>query len=582
MPDTTGYVQLSKYAAKGTDGLPRYRLAVLGDCATQHLVTAVKGSAVLRGLALDVLETDYDQVFVQIIDAGSEVYAFQPQAVLIVQTVERLYHRFCGTPLNQRASFAETVCADIEQNWAMLRKNSRAAVLQAIFACFDDGIFGSYAAKVEVSFRYQLQKLNFLLMQGVSRTDGVYLVDFDAIQLDRGRRKFFDAETYFIAKMPIALDALPAVAGRVVDVIQALNGQRVIKCVVLDLDNTLWGGVIGDDGLHGIEIGDLGAGPAFTEFQMWLKELQKRGIILAVCSKNNEDIAKEPFEKHPEMVLRLDDIAMFVANWEDKATNIKYIQQTLNIGMDSMVFIDDNPFERNLVKSIIPDIIVPELPQDPALYLRHLQSLNLFETAGYSEADGERTRQYKTEVDMLALQRQFESLDAYLENLEMVSHVSAFDAAHFPRIAQLTQRSNQFNLRTVRYTETEISALAEDDHYLTLYFELRDNYTDHGLVSVVIMDKQPDDKLFVDTWLMSCRVLKRGMEEFIVNEMVATAAQYGFKTVVGEYLPTKKNAMVRDIYERLGFTAGENGLFAAQVSEFKPNTTFIKKQVDKN
>lgn len=389
-----------------------------------------------------------------------------------------------------------------------------------------------------------------------------------------GRDVFYDEKYYYSAKMPISLAALPEAAKLVTDVLAALQG-RVRKCVVLDLDNTLWGGVIGDDGLSGIEIGELGAGHAFSEFQMWLRELKNRGILLAVCSKNNEAAAKEPFEKHPEMVLRLSDISMFVANWEDKASNIRYIQQTLNIGMDSMVFLDDNPFERNMVRGLIPEITVPELPEDPAQYLTALKRLNLFETASFSEEDSSRTAQYQAEAGRAALQKQFASIDEYLIGLEMEAEAKPFDPFHYPRIAQLTQRSNQFNLRTVRYTEAEIEEAARQETTLTRYFTLRDKFGDHGLISVVILQKQDSDTLFVDTWLMSCRVLKRGMEEFIINSVIQAAKEAGYRRVVGEYLKTAKNAMVEHIYEHLGFRPLGENTYEVLVDEFHPSKTYI-------
>ena len=344
----------------------------------------------------------------------------------------------------------------------------------------------------------------------------------------------------------------------------------------LRLDNTLWGGVIGDDGINGIQIGELGNGRAFTNLQIWLKKLKERGIILAICSKNNEDTAKEPFLKHPEMVLKLDDISCFVANWEDKASNIKYIQKVLNIGMDSMVFLDDNPFERNLVKSMIPEIEVPELPEDPSLYLSYLQSLNLFETASFSEEDKKRTSQYQAEAKRVETERMFDNYDDYLKSLEMVATVSAFDEFQTPRISQLTQRSNQFNLRTVRYTEDDIKRIMASDEYIGRYFMLKDKFGDHGLISVVILKKLSDKTLFIENLLMSCRVLKRGMEEFIINSLIDAARQGGYTELIGEYIPTAKNAMVKDFYKNMGFSELSPNKYIAKVDEYKEQLTFIK------
>ena len=301
-------------------------------------------------------------------DDTSELYQHQPDAVLLYMSSEKLYENFCETGAEQRENFADLTIEKIKNAWQNLSSKIKTNILQFNFIEIDDRTFGNYANKTPNSFIYQLRKLNYQLMELASNTKNAFLIDLSTIQNIYGRETVHDDKLYYIAKMPLSTNILPEVSQQVLEVIKALNG-KFKKCAILDLDNTLWGGVIGDDGLKSIQIGELGLGHAFSEFQMWLKELKNRGIILAVCSKNNENIAKEPFEKHPDMILKLDDISMFVANWEDKATNIKYIQETINIGMDSIVFIDDNPFERNLVKGMIPDITVPELPEDPAMYL---------------------------------------------------------------------------------------------------------------------------------------------------------------------------------------------------------------------
>lgn len=573
MTDLT-FMRLRKLAKKDPSGLSQYKLAVMGDCATQHLATALRGYGSYAGLGLSVFDADYNQIDAQVMDPGSELYSFGPNAVLIQMCSEKLFEAFCATPLARRASFAEDTYARICLVWERINAHIKATILQCNFPLLDDGVFGQYGNKVSDSFLFQQRKLNFLLMQGCQEVKNVYIIDLDALQAVCGRSRFFDPKLYYVAKMPICVDLLPQVAKQVVDMIQTLRGA-VKKCVVLDLDNTLWGGVIGDDGLSGIQIGELGTGHAFSDFQAWLKELKNRGILLAVCSKNNEETAREPFEKHPEMVLRLEDFSMFVANWEDKASNIRTIQKCLNIGMDSLVFLDDNPFERNLVRSMIPEITVPELPEDPALYLQYLRSLNLFETASYSSDDSGRTQQYRELAQRAAFASSFQSYDDYLKGLDMKAVAAPFDAFHYPRIAQLSQRSNQFNLRTVRYTEAEVEALAQDERHICLYFMLKDKFGDHGLISVVVLDKQNADTLFVSQWLMSCRVLKRGLEEFIVNKIIQTAAQQGCQKVIGEYLPTAKNAMVKDLYEKMGFVRVDENRFEADVPTFRYHKTFI-------
>ena len=566
------FTELSKMARRSPDE-SQFKVAVAGDCATQHIAAAIKGYGAFALTPCEVFDADYDQIRAQITDPSSELYTFAPDYLVVINSTEKLWEGYCAD--GDRDTFAERKAEEISSLWDVFSANSPSSkLIQFNFPEIDDRVFGNYSGKVPSSFIFQTRKLNLLIGERASRAKSVFILDAASIQNRVGRENFASDKLYYIAKMPISLDVLPAVAKEIFDVILATRG-KIKKCVVLDLDNTLWGGVIGDDGLSGIQIGDLGLGHAFSDFQSWLKELKKRGVLLAVCSKNNEETAREPFEKHPDFVLRMEDFSIFVANWEDKATNIRYIRDVLNLGMDSFVFIDDNPFERDLVRSMIPEITVPDLPDDPSQYLSYLRSLNLFETASFSEADAVRTEQYREEVGRAKAQTQFESFDDYLKSLEMKASFAPFDDFHIPRIAQLTQRSNQFNLRTVRYTENQVAAAASDGGRLTLYFTLRDKFGDYGLISVVIMDKTDEETLFIDTWLMSCRVLKRGMEEFIVNKIVEVARENGFSRVIGEYLPTPKNAMVRDIYSRLGFSDEGGGRFVCDVGSFVPNKTYI-------
>jgi FkbH-like protein len=410
-------------------------------------------------------------------------------------------------------------------------------------------------------------------MQFATRQTNFYMVDISSIQNHTGKTAFFQTSVYINTEMVLSLDAVPLVAAKTVDLIAALYG-KFKKCLILDLDNTMWGGIIGDDGLENIQIGSLGIGKAFSEFQYWIKKLKNRGVILAVCSKNTEHIAKEPFEKHPDMVLHLDDIAVFVANWENKADNIRQIQSILNIGFDSMVFLDDNPFERNMVRENVPQVTVPELPEDPADYLEYLYTLNLFETVSFSNEDAERTKQYQVEAQRTVLQKSFANEDEFLQSLNMISLVEPFNKFNTPRVAQLSQRSNQFNLRTVRYTEADIEQFASADNFYTFTFDLADKFGNNGLICVIILKQEDKDTLFIDTWFMSCRVLKRGMENFTLNTIANFAKEKGFTYLKGEYLPTAKNEMVKDHYEKLGFYAKDN-CWLLNVKEYENKKCYI-------
>jgi len=570
--------ELKKLAREELYG-PKIKVTLLGDTATQLLVVAIKGEAVDRRLSLNIYEGEYNQVERQLMDPTSELYEYDAEITIIFQSTHKLgeYHSSLSIDrqerlADERLSFISSLC----ENPSFANKK----IIYFNYPEIEDTVFGSYANKVVSSFSYQLRKLNYELMNLSRQYPNLFICDIAGLQNLFGRRFMFAPNVYMTTEMVLSVNALPYVASRVVDIIAAIKGQFK-KCLILDLDNTVWGGVIGDDGLEGIELGHgLGIGKAFTEFQMWVKKLKQRGIIICVASKNNEETAKEPFEKHPDMVLKLDDIAVFQANWETKVDNIRTIQSILNIGFDSMVFLDDNPFERNIVRENIPGISVPELPEDPAMYLEYLYSLNLFETASYSNADKDRTKQYQVEAKRVSLSKTFTNEADFLKSLNMVSTVSGFTKFNTPRIAQLSQRSNQFNLRTVRYTETDIELMAKDPDVIDLSFTLEDKFGDNGLIAVVIMKKQNAETLFVDTWFMSCRVLKRGMENFTLNTMVGYAKAKGYKRIIGEYIPTPKNKMVEMHYANLGFSPMETSgqKFVLKLDEYTPRECYITKK----
>jgi FkbH-like protein len=371
-----------------------------------------------------------------------------------------------------------------------------------------------------------------------------------------GKDAWCNPSLWHHSKQEISPSQAPLYGEHLARILAAVRGLSH-KCLVLDLDNTLWGGVIGDDGLAGIQLGQGSAlGEAFQAFQRYVKALKDRGIILAVCSKNDEANALEPFLKHPEMVLKREDISAFVANWENKATNLEHIAKQLNIGLDALVFFDDNPVERGLVRALTPAVAVPEVPEDPAYYIRCLTSASYFEAVSFSSDDFQRTAQYLSNQQRQALQSTAHSIEGYLEQLQMEMVVAPIDEVTLPRATQLINKSNQFNLTTRRYTQAQVQDLAADPNTVDLQIRLKDSFGDNGLISVVLakpMINSGETVLHIDTWLMSCRVLGRQVEQAVLNVLVEQAYQRGYSILQGEYLQTAKNEMVRDHYQRLGF-----------------------------
>lgn len=541
---------LKKNLKKDFTGMKPVKAALLGDTATQLLAVALRGQGYQAGLDIDVYEADYDLIYETVIDKEHKLYTDKYEYIFIFQSTQKLQHAFYNTGMQQKQHFAEDKKAYIQNLVNIISKNSSAKIILFNFPEINDGVFGNFASKTGFSFLHQLRKLNVFLQDLAFENKNVFIADVLSATNAGGMAQYNSSKWYITSQNVFQLDFLPVIAKVCVDILAAFAG-KFKKCLILDLDNTMWGGIIGDDGIENIQIGDLGIGKAFTQLQYWAKELKQRGVLIAVCSKNDEHIAKEVFEKHPDMVLRMEDISIFVANWSNKGDNIKYIQQVLNIGMDSLVFIDDNPFERNLVRTIFPEVTVPELPEDPADYLPFLQSLNLFETVSFTEEDTVRTKQYKEESERVVLQQSFESVEEYLASLNMEATVETISKFNLARCAQLTQRSNQFNLTTIRYTEDQLQSFI-DNGGKAVCISLKDKFGDYGLISLLLLEKDGDTAL-INTWIMSCRVLKRGVEELAVNEVIKLAKEWGCTAVRGKYIPTPKNGMVKDLYVNMGF-----------------------------
>jgi FkbH-like protein len=405
-------------------------------------------------------------------------------------------------------------------------------------------VFGSPANMIDV--------INQRL-RAVAQTEDANILSLDERVQQDGLLSWFAPSLWHRAKQEVTPAAAPFYGELVLRIIDAQRGNSS-KCLVLDLDNTLWGGVIGDDGLTNIELGQGSAGgEAFVAFQTWVKALSQRGVILAVCSKNDERNALEPFEKHPDMVLRRDDIAAFVANWDDKAANIRRIALNLNIGIDSLVFVDDNPFERNIVRRELPMVKVPELPEDPSFWATRIADAGYFEALDITKEDIDRRQLYQAAKVLSDGVVPTTDVEGYLKSLNMRLIWSRFTPVAMKRVTQLINKTNQFNLTTCRYTDAETAAMLEDPSVLGLHLRLIDRYADHGIISVIIGRDGGDGELDIDTWLMSCRVLGRGIEQASLAVLAAEARRSGFRTLVGHYRPTRKNDMVRDHYLGLGF-----------------------------
>ena len=460
--------------------------------------------------------------------------------------------------------------ADIRDMWRRAREAFGGLVIQQSFMDVEPQLFGGLDAAVPGASSRLVAQLNAALAEA-AYADSVLWLDVARAAARDGLDTWFDVVRWLQAKMEIAPQAASVYGDMVARLIAAARGHSK-KCLVLDLDNTLWGGVIGDDGVEGIALGQgSAAGEAHLALQRYAKALKERGVILAVCSKNDIGIAEAAFRDHPEMLLKRGDIAAFVANWDDKVTNLRAIARQLNIGLDSLVFVDDNPMERGHVRSELPMVAVPEMPNDPAHYVRVLADAGYFEATSFTKEDRERADQYAANAEREGLMNAVGGLDAYLEQLAMTVEFGGVTPVNLARVTQLINKTNQFNTTTLRMTEPEVEALASDPKAVVLQFRLVDKFGDNGLVSVLLAGAGEPGQLNLANWVMSCRVFGRQLEEEAMNILVEAARVRSVRTLKAAYLPTAKNGVVRDLFERLGFTrvdadAGAAGEGASQWS----------------
>jgi FkbH-like protein len=534
-------------------GKTRIKVAILSSCTTSHLHAGIRVAGLRRGMWIDTYECAWGQYQQELLDESSGLHSFRPDVVLLSIDARTLAAAAFDVASEASAhSAASRVVEGLQGLWIRAREVFGCHVLQQAALPVFEPLIGENEHRLPGSRVALIERLNGLLRAEVGEA-GVDLVSLDNAAHRDGIDAWHSVALWHKAKQEVAHTAAPLYGDLVMRVVAARRG-RSFKCLVMDLDNTLWGGVVGDDGLTGIVLGQGSAGgEAFVAVQQYAKHLAERGIILAVCSKNDEKVAMEAFEKHPEMTLKASDISCFVANWNDKAMNIRAIAQRLNIGLDSVVFLDDNPFERNLVRAELPMVAVPELPDDPALYPRAIAAAGYFEACSVTTEDRARTSLYSSNAERQALAAQATDLPGYLRSLEMNLFWGRFDEVNRQRIVQLINKTNQFNLTTRRYTDDDYSDVMNDGDAFGLHFRLTDRFGDNGIISVVIGRKVDGATVLVDTWLMSCRVLGREVEQAVLGIVAARARELGAERLIGEYKPTARNEMVARHYERLGF-----------------------------
>lgn len=534
------------------------RLATLGSATLSHLHPAIRVAGLRRGLRISTYDGLYGQHIQELSDPRSGLRAFAPHYVLFSFDARRMTS-FAGSGTAVRDAVEE-----LRISWRMAKDNFGCGVLQQTALPVFPPLLGENEHRLEASRADMVRRLNSAIREAAD-TDRVDIVAIDARVSIDGIGSWHDSAQWHRTKQEIMPAAAPMYGELMARVLAAKRGCAR-KVLVLDLDNTLWGGVIGDDGVDGIALGQgSGLGEAFLEIQRYASDLSKRGVVLAVCSKNDLKNAEEAFQKHPEIILKMSDFGAFVCNWDPKPSNLRVIAEALNLGLDSLVFLDDNPFEREHVRAELPMVAVPEVSDEPATYPQTLADAGYFEAFELSNDDLQRTQQYQANLMREAARSQSGSVEEYLSSLQMKLFWNRVDKNDIRRPTQLINKTNQFNLTTKRVTEEGMASHLCQDGAIALQFRLTDRFGDNGVIAVVT-GLLRSDELEIDNWVMSCRVLGRQVEVATLNVLRQCAMELGATRIVGEYRPTTKNGMVSDHYDKLEFAR------LSQPSEFEFNT----------
>ena len=529
------------------------RIAVLGGSTTNEVVDLLELWLLESGFSPVFYQSEYGRYHVEAVHDPEKLIGFAPDVVYLHTSYPDL--RGFASLQATEAELDEQVGAELGrfvEIWRSIDEKIGCQVIQNNFEFPPQQTLGNLdATHLGGRTRFVMQ-LNLAFARAAATRSRLMIQDVCGISARVGLERWFDWERYFSYKVLTTPEGSYALAVSLAAMIRGMYG-KTRKVLVLDLDNTLWGGVIGDDGVDRIAIGrETPVAEAYTAFQEYCLALRNRGVLLAVCSKNDEAVAKQGFE-HPDSVLKLEHISCFKANWEPKHENIQAIARELNLGVDSFVFVDDNPAERAIVEAQVDGIAVPDVGSDVAAYAGIIEAGRYFEQTSFSKEDVERAALYQENSRRSAFETKFADYGEYLDSLEMTAEIEPFNRLYIERITQLTNKTNQFNLTTRRYTLAEMEAVLDDRRAIGLYGKLTDRFGDNGLISIVL-GRRDGDALGIELWLMSCRVLKRDMEMAMLDALVERAQAAGVRTLRGVYVPTKKNGMVADHYSRLGFS----------------------------
>jgi len=529
------------------------RIALLSSYVLDWLIPYLDLECRKAALCPEFYLAPFNQYSQQVLNPKSDLYQFKPDVVFLALGLEDIYPQIgAGAKAEELALAKNTIVGQVLGLVREIEAHSGALTVVHSFSALGRDGQGILQNRLANSFSKWLVSVNEDLAGELRTHERSFLMPLDAVVGWVGHERSHHTKMWYMASMRIAEASLPELARYSMRYVKALKGLTR-KCVVLDLDGTLWGGIVGELGTEGVALGPTAPGIEYLDFQRALLGLTRRGILLAVCSKNNPDDALPVIRTHPHMVLREEHFAAMRINWKNKAENIREIAEELNIGVDSLVFIDDNPNERELIRQMLPDVLTVDLPRDPSLYRRMLEDMTDFDVLALTKEDEMRVAQYQANAKRQAAKSTAASLDEYLHSLEIQVAVDLIRRDALNRVVQLFNKTNQFNLTTKRYQAADVTRFMESNEYRVYDLHVVDRFSDHGLVGTAVVRKRREE-WHIDSLLMSCRVMGLGVETAFLERICSDAKRAGAVSLTGEYIQTKKNQMVKELYAQHGFS----------------------------
>jgi len=559
----------------------KLRVAFLASSTINGFEETMRVKCFQKGIDCITYVADYNQYNQEILNQDSGLYQFKPDITFLILDTRHIlgehFFSWYSVPYDDRPKIIDTKVSEIQNICNTFQKNFDSKLVITSLQIPNYSPYGINEESTLRSLKEVVYAINNELLQW-KKFGNIFIYDFNEFVRKFGEKNIFNYKQFFSGDIKISTEYIPKFINELMGYIYAVTGTTK-KCIVLDLDNTLWGGIVGEDGFDNIKLGDNPVGRSFVEFQKRLLALNQRGIILAVNSKNNFNDAIEVIQKHPNMILREDNFACVKINWDDKSVNLQKISEELNIGLDSMIFFDDDPINQEYVRESLPEVLVVNLPKDSSQYSQIITEMKEFDVLKITEEDTKRGEMYLGQKKRKELEGKIGDFNEFLKQMDIVVNVKKADSYSIPRISQLTLKTNQFNLTTKRYQEEEIAKFSSLDNKIVECVQVSDKFGDNGITGTYIVEKKNDDEWIIDTFLLSCRIMGRGVEEIMMNQIIEKAKLSGIKRLKGKFIPTSKNKPAENFYEKLGFKK-ENEFWVFNTDNIMKKPEHIK--VEKN